>query len=113
VFQVDGVDARGGGVIRKQPRRSQVLPFFEKLDWWLVGIEACAAAHHWAPQLMGLSHEARPMPPPYVKRGKNDAADAGVTYLPGARSDQPGTPAAPVPAMRPNTAPDTRPQPPG
>jgi transposase len=82
VFQVHGVDAEGAVVIRRQLRRSQVLPFFKKLGPCLVGIEACATAHHWARQLMGLGHEVRLMPPhyvkPYVKRGKNDAADAAA-----------------------------------
>jgi transposase len=82
VFQVHGVDAEGAVVIQRQLRRSQVLPFFKKLGPCLVGIEACATAHHWARQLMGLGHEVKLMSPhyvkPYVKRGKNDAADAAA-----------------------------------
>jgi len=80
VFQVHGVDCAGDVVIRRQLRRRQVLPFFKKLPGCLVGIEACATAHHWGRQLIGLGHEVKLMPPhyvrPYVKRGKNDAADA-------------------------------------
>ncbi len=80
VFQVHGVDAAGETVIRKQLRRRQVLPFFKKLTPCLVGIEACATAHHWAREIGALGHEVRLMPPryvkPYVKRNKNDAADA-------------------------------------
>lgn len=80
VFQVHGVDAAGGVVIRRALRRSQVLPFFTKLAPCLVGIEACGTAHHWARELIHLGHEVRLMPPayvkPYVKRGKTDAADA-------------------------------------
>ena len=80
VFQVHGVDAEGETVIRRQLRRSQVLPFFKKLSGCLVGMEACATAHHWGRQLIGLGHEVKLMPPryvkPYVKRSKNDAADA-------------------------------------
>ena len=80
VFQVHGVDCAGDVVIRRQLRRRQVLPFFRKLPGCLVGIEACATAHHWGRQLIGLGHEVKLMPPhyvrPYVKRGKNDAADA-------------------------------------
>ena len=80
VFQVHGVDFEGNVVIRRQLRRSQVLPFFEKQPRCLVGLEACATAHHWGRQLIGLGHEVKLMPPhyvrPYVKRGKNDAADA-------------------------------------
>lgn len=80
VFQVHGVDDAGEVVIRKQLRRSQVMPFFEKLPPCLVGIEACATAHHWSRELQGLGHQVRLMPPSYVKayvkRNKNDAADA-------------------------------------
>ncbi len=57
VFQVHGVDAEGKTVIRRQLRRSRVLPFFEKLSGCLVGMEACATAHHWGRQLIGLGHE--------------------------------------------------------
>jgi len=82
VFQVHGVDASGEAVIRKQLRRRQVLPFFRKQSPCLVGMEACATAHHWARQLEALGHEVRLMPPryvkPYVKRNKNDAADAAA-----------------------------------
>ena len=57
-----------------------MLPFFERLDPCLVGIEACGTSHHWARELVRLGHEARLMPPAYVKayvkRGKTDAADA-------------------------------------
>jgi transposase len=80
VFQVHGVDERGAVVVRRQVRRAQLLPFFAKLPPCLIGIEACATAHHWARELIKLGHEVRLMPPsyvkPYVKRQKNDAADA-------------------------------------
>lgn len=80
VFQVHGINATGGVVIRKALRRSQMLPFFEKLPPCLVGAEACGTSHHWARELTKLGHEVRLMPAayvkPYVKRGKNDAADA-------------------------------------
>ena len=68
VFQVHGVDAEGNVVIRRQLRRSRVLPFFKRLPPCLVGVEACATAHHWARQLIGLGHEVKLMPPNYVKR---------------------------------------------
>ena len=79
VFQVHGVDATGQVVIRRQLKRRHVLAFFEKLPPCLVGIEACASAHHWARELQALGHTAKLMPPayvkPYVKRQKNDATD--------------------------------------
>ena len=82
VFQVHGVDAEGTVIVVRQLRRSQVLPFFRKLTPCLVGMEACATSHHWARQLIGLGHEVKLMPPhyvkPYVKRSKNDAADAAA-----------------------------------
>lgn len=80
VFQVHGTDASGETVVRRQLRRRQVLPFFRKLPACVIGIEACATAHHWAREIAKLGHEVRLMPAryvkPYVKRNKNDAADA-------------------------------------
>ena len=80
VFQVHGVDEAGGVVVRKQLRRGQLLMFFAGLPPCLVGMEACATAHYWARELTALGHEIRLMPPQYVKayvkRNKNDAADA-------------------------------------
>ena len=80
VFQVHGVDNDGKVVIRRQLKRRYVLAFFEKLPPCLVGIEACASSHHWSRELQALGHTVRLMPPahvkPYVKRQKNDAADA-------------------------------------
>jgi transposase len=80
VFQVHGVDAAGQVVIRRQLKRRHVLMFFQKLAPCLVGIEACASSHHWSRELKALGHSVRLMPPayvkPYVKRQKNDAADA-------------------------------------
>jgi transposase len=80
VFQVHGVDAGGQVVIRRRLKRRQVLAFFQKLPPCLVGIEACASSHHWSRELQALGHTVRLMLPayvkPYVKRQKNDAADA-------------------------------------
>ena len=80
VFQVHGIDREGSVLVRRQLRRRQVLSFFSKLPTCLVGMEACASAHHWAREIEKLGHEVRLMPPryvkPYVKRNKNDAADA-------------------------------------
>ena len=80
VFQVHGVDAAGQVIIRRQLKQRYVLAFFQKLPPCLVGIEACASSHHWSRELQALGHTVRLMPPayvkPYVKRQKNDAADA-------------------------------------
>ena len=80
VFQVHGVDAAGNVVIRRQIKRRYMLAFFQKLPPCLVGIEACASAHHWSRELQAIGHSVRLMPAayvrPYVKRHKNDATDA-------------------------------------
>ena len=80
VFQVHGVDAGGAVVVQRRLTRGRLLAFFAKLPSCLVGMEACAAAHHWGRELLKLGHRVRLMPPryvkPYVKRQKNDAADA-------------------------------------
>ena len=80
VFQVHGVDASGATVLRKQLRRNQVVAFFAALPRCVVGLEACATAHYWARELQAVGHEVRLMPAQYVKayvkRNKNDAADA-------------------------------------
>ena len=82
VFQVHGVDEAGEVVIAKRLRRNQVISFFRKLPPCLIGMEACASSHHWARELGALGHEVRIMPAgyvkPYVKRSKNDAADAAA-----------------------------------
>src|ERR1700749_2713312 len=82
VFQVHGVDAAERFIIRKQLRRSQVLAFLKALPPCLVGMEACATAHYWARELTKLGHRVRLMPAKdvkaYVRRNKNDAADAAA-----------------------------------
>ena len=86
VFQVHGVDAEGKVIIRRQLKRRYVLAFFRKQAPCLVGIEACASSHHWSRELKTLGHTVRLMPPayvkPYVKRQKNDAADAEAICTP-------------------------------
>jgi transposase len=80
VFQVHGIDAEGQGVIRQRLRRSRVLGFFKKLSPCVIGMEACASSHYWSRELQALGHTVQLMPPayvkPYLKRQKNDAADA-------------------------------------
>ncbi len=80
VFQVHAVSAEGSVAVRRKLRRGKVLAFFGTLQPSLVGMEACASAHHWARELQELGHDVRLMPPayvkPYVKRGQTDAADA-------------------------------------
>ena len=79
-FQVHGIDERGQAVVRRKLRRSEVIPYFRALPPCLVGMEACATAHHWAHELAALGHQVKLMPPgyvkAYVKHSKNDAADA-------------------------------------
>ena len=82
VFQVHGVDAWGRVVVAKSIRRNKLLQFFASLPSSVVGLEACSSAHHWARELITLGHDARMMPPayvkPYIRRQKNDAADAAA-----------------------------------
>jgi transposase len=80
VFQLHGVDEAEKPILRKKLRRSQFLEFFSKLERTKIGMEACGASHHWARELNDLGHEAVLVPPQYakayVKRNKNDPADA-------------------------------------
>ena len=80
VFQVHGVDGESTVVVRRRLKRSQVLRYFASIEPCRIGIEACATAHFWARELGALGHDVKLMPPayvkPYVKRQKNDAADA-------------------------------------
>jgi transposase len=79
-FQVHDVDAAENVLIGRQRKRRYVLTFFQKLPPCLVGIEACAASHHWSRELLAIGHAVRLMPPAWVKsnvkRQKNHAADA-------------------------------------
>jgi transposase len=80
VFQVHGVDAQGKVVVTKRLRRDTVLAFFATLAPCVVGMEACAGSHFWAREITRLGHTVRLMAPQYVKayvkRQKNDRADA-------------------------------------
>ena len=82
VFQVHAVDAAGRVIVARSLRRKDMLAVFGSLPRCLVGLEACGSAHHWASGLNRLSHDERLMPPAYVKayvrRQKNDAADAAA-----------------------------------
>ena len=81
-FQVHAVDAKGEVVVARSVKRQALLKFFERLPRCLVAVEAGSSAHHWARPLMALGFEARLIPPahvkPYVRRNKNDAADAAA-----------------------------------
>lgn len=80
IFQLHGIDAEGKVLLRKKLRRQTLLSFLAGLPPCLVGMEACATAHFWAREVAALGHEVRLIPPayvkPYVKRQKNDMADA-------------------------------------
>jgi transposase len=80
VFQLHGVNAAEQPILRKKLRRKQMVGFFHRLEPTVVGIEACGGAHHWARVLQGFGHQVKLLPPKYakayIKRGKNDAADA-------------------------------------
>ncbi len=80
VFQVHGADGKGRAVLKKQLKRAQMLPFFANLTPCRIGMEACGSAHYWARKLQALGHTVQLIPPqyvkPFVKRNKNDAADA-------------------------------------
>jgi transposase len=82
IFEVHAVDAAGTAVARRSLRRGQVLGWFGKLAPCLIGMEACATAHYWARELRRLGHEVKLIPPvyakAYVRRNKNDAADAAA-----------------------------------
>ena len=82
VFQLHGVDASGQVVLQRKVRRGQFLALLRRLPPCLVGMEACATAHHWGRELMALGHDVRLIPPsyvkPYVRRQKNDMADAAA-----------------------------------
>lgn len=87
VFQLHGVNAAEEPVLRKKLRRQDLITFFEKLPPTVIGIEACGGSHHWARLLQALGHQVKMIAPqlvkPYVKRGKNDAADAEAICMRG------------------------------
>jgi transposase len=96
VFQAHGVDARGEVVLARKVRRSELLRFAGKLGPCEIVMEACGSAHHWARELMALGHSVKLIPPahvkPYVRRNKNDAADAAAICEAAMRPGQRFTP---------------------
>ena len=80
VFQAHGADASGAVLFRKKLRRHQVLTFFAAQRPCMVAMEACGSSHYWAREIGRLGHAVRLIPPayvkPFIKRQKNDAADA-------------------------------------
>jgi transposase len=101
VFQIHGVSASGRMELKRKLRRSEVIPFFAKLETCTVVMEACGAAHHWARMLTGLGHTVKLLAPeavkPFVKKGKkNDAADAAAICEAASRPDMKFVPAKSV-----------------
>lgn len=82
VFQIHAIDAAGEVVVAKPVRRGKLLAFFSALPTCVVAMEACSTAHHWGRALVELGFDVRLIPPahvkPYVRRNKNDAADAAA-----------------------------------
>jgi transposase len=79
-FHAHGAASDGSVVFRKTLSRGRVLEFLAELDRCVVAMEACASAHHWGREILALDHQVKLIHPqyvkPYVKRQKNDAADA-------------------------------------
>lgn len=96
VFQVHGADERGRTVLKKQLKRAQVPAFFANLTPCKIGMEACGSAHYWARKLIAMGHEVVLIPPqyvkPFVKRNKNDAADAEAICEAVTRPNMPSVP---------------------
>jgi transposase len=80
VFQLHGANGLGSVIFRKKLRRAQLLKFFAAQRASTVAMEACAGSHHWAREITKLGHQIRLIPSnyvkPFVKRQKNDLADA-------------------------------------
>lgn len=96
VLQVHGADEKGKTVIKKQLKRAQVLAFFANLTPCKIGMEACGSAHYWARKLQALGHRVQLIAPqyvkPFVKRNKNDVADAEAICEAVSRPNMPAVP---------------------
>ena len=97
VFTLHGVDQAGKVALRRTLRRAAFVEFFRKLPPAQVALEACGGSHHWGRELAALGHDVRLIPPqyvkPFVKRSKNDAADAEAICT---AAGQPGMAQVPV-----------------
>src|SRR5260221_184723 len=95
-FQLHGVDEAERVVLRRKLRRKEVTAFFAGLAPIVVALEACGGSHYWARELGALGHEVKLIAPqfvkPYVKRGKNDAADAAALCEAASRPTRPFVP---------------------
>ena len=70
VFVVHGVDPAEQPLLRRKPRRKQVLEFFTRLEPTKIGLEACGAAHYWGRELAALGHQVAPLPPQEMRRNR-------------------------------------------
>lgn len=93
VFTLHGVDEQDSAVLRRNLKRSEMEAFFRRLAPTEVVMEACGGAHHWGRLLSRLGHRVRLIPAqyvkPFVKRAKNDRADAAAINDAASRPDMP------------------------
>lgn len=96
VFQIHGADAQGKAILRQQLKRAQMLPFFARMQPCKVAMEACGSVHYWARKLQALGFDVRLIAPqyvkPYIKRNKNDVADAEAIREAATRPEMPKVP---------------------
>jgi transposase len=81
-FQLHALENEDEPPVTRKVSRQAMRKFFSEIDPCLIGMEACASSHYWARELLAMGHDVRLIPPiyvkPYLKRGKNDAADAAA-----------------------------------